>query len=135
MDQNYHKEPFSQQLNVFIDEIREQSMLHTIRSYLKLYTTLPLSKLANFMKAEDNELKMHLMCFKHKMKNLVWVKGTNSLEGEFQTASEIDFYIHEGMIHIADTKVDRRYGNFFIRQIHKFDEVCNKLSRIRIAKQ
>lgn len=130
MNPNYHKEPFQQQLTVFIDEIREQNMLHTIRSYLKLYTTLPLSKLANFMKTDDNELKMQLMCFKHKMKNLVWVKGTNSLEGEFQTASEIDFYIHEGMIHIADTKVDRRYGNFFIRQIHKFDEINRALKNI-----
>jgi len=27
------------------------------------------------------------------------------------------------MIHIADTKVERRYGDFFIRQIHKFEEV------------
>ena len=27
------------------------------------------------------------------------------------------------MIHIADTKVARRYGDFFIRQIHKFEEV------------
>ena len=27
------------------------------------------------------------------------------------------------MIHIADTQVARRYGDFFIRQIHKFDEV------------
>ncbi|KAK1341598.1 hypothetical protein QTO34_018013 [Cnephaeus nilssonii] len=26
------------------------------------------------------------------------------------------------MIHIADTKVARRYGDFFIRQIHKFEE-------------
>ena len=29
------------------------------------------------------------------------------------------------MIRIADTKVARRYGDFFIRQIHKFDEVCD----------
>ena len=27
------------------------------------------------------------------------------------------------MVHIADTKVARRYGDFFIRQIHKFEEV------------
>ena len=27
------------------------------------------------------------------------------------------------MIHIADTKVARRYGDFFIRQIHEFEEV------------
>lgn len=29
----------------------------------------------------------------------------------------------QDMIHIADTKVDRRYGDFFIRNIHKLDEV------------
>lgn len=29
----------------------------------------------------------------------------------------------QDMIHIADTKVARRYGDFFIRQIHKFEEV------------
>ena len=27
------------------------------------------------------------------------------------------------MLHIADTKMARRYGDFFIRQIHKLEEV------------
>lgn len=27
------------------------------------------------------------------------------------------------MIHIADTKIARRYGDYFIRQINKIDEV------------
>ena len=36
---------------------------------------------------------------------------------------QVDFYIDKNMIHIADTKVDRRYGDFFIRQIHKFEEL------------
>ena len=33
------------------------------------------------------------------------------------------FCLTQNMIHIADTKVARRYGDFFIRQIHKFEEV------------
>lgn len=33
----------------------------------------------------------------------------------------------QDMIHIADTKVARRYGDFFIRQIHKFEEVSSNL--------
>lgn len=37
------------------------------------------------------------------------------------------------MIHIADTKVARRYGDFFIRQIHKFEEV--RLSYLRSQKR
>ena len=32
----------------------------------------------------------------------------------------------QDMIHIADTKVARRYGDFFIRQIHKSDEVSSQ---------
>lgn len=34
----------------------------------------------------------------------------------------------QDMIHIADTKVARRYGDFFIRQIHKFEEVSINLA-------
>ncbi|XP_061196125.1 eukaryotic translation initiation factor 3 subunit L-like [Saccostrea echinata] len=125
-----HKEPFLLQLKVFIEEVSQQIVLPTIRSYLKLYTTLPLSKLAIFMDMSEDELKTHLMCFKHKMKNVVWTKGTSGLEGEFQSASEVDFYIDKDMIHIADTKVARRYGDFFIRQIHKFEEITRNLKLV-----
>ncbi|XP_064619382.1 eukaryotic translation initiation factor 3 subunit L-like [Lineus longissimus] len=120
---NFHKEPYQLQLKVFMDEVLQQNLLPTIRSYLKLYTTLPISKLAAFMEMTEDELRIHLMCFKHKMKNIVWTKGTSGLEGEFQSSSEVDFYINKDMIHIADTKVARRYGDFFIRQIHKFEEM------------
>lgn len=34
------------------------------------------------------------------------------------------------MIHIADTKVARRYGDFFIRQIHKFEELNRTLKKM-----
>ena len=36
----------------------------------------------------------------------------------------------QDMIHIADTKVARRYGDFFIRQIHKFEEVSITVYRL-----
>lgn len=74
-------------------------MLPTIRSYLKLYTTLPLTKLAAFMSAarggdrdaarEHAALAIHLLCFKHKMKNVVWSKGPSGLDGKFQSGSEV----------------------------------------------
>ena len=34
-------------------------------------------------------------------------------------------FIVQEMLHIADTKMARRYGDFFIRQIHKLEEVHN----------
>merc|ERR1712071_197689 len=114
------------------DEVQQQLMLPTIRSYLKLYTTMPLDKMAGFMEMPAEEFRNHLLAFKHKMKNVVWTKGTSGLEGEFQSGSEVDFYIDKNMIHIADTKVARRYGNFFIRHVHKFDDLNRNLRKIQI---
>jgi len=127
---NIHLEPFLQQLAVFQGEVAQQQLLPTIRSYLKLYTTLPISKLAGFMDMDVEILRTHLMCFKHKMKNVVWTKGVSGLDGDFQSSSEVDFYIDKDMIHIADTKVARRYGDFFIRQIHKFEELNRSLKLV-----
>lgn len=129
---NSHREPFVAQLKVFMDEVKQQIMLPTIRSYLKLYTTMPIAKLAAFLEMKDHAVVNYLLCFKHKMKNMVWTKGTSGLEGEFQSGSEVDFFIDNDMIHIADTKVAIRYGDFFIRQIHKFDELHRMISAIQI---
>lgn len=42
---------------------------------------------------------------------------------EFRSSSEVDFYIHNEMVHIADTKVATRFSDFFIRQMQKITEV------------
>lgn len=94
-----------------MEEVQQQRMLPTIRSYLKLYTTLPITKLATFMAQNqrnadgnidiDKEIKalmIHLLCFKHKMKNIVWSKGPSGLEGKFQSGSEVITYF--GWMHI-----------------------------------
>lgn len=87
-----------------MDEVQQQRMLPTIRSYLKLYTTLPLNKLATFMAQnsrndvqwdldkETQALLIHLLCFKHKMKNVVWSKGASGLDGKFQSGSEVSSF-------------------------------------------
>ncbi|CAG9087633.1 hypothetical protein JYU34_021339 [Plutella xylostella] len=138
----YGSHAVKHQTQVFMDEVRQQKMLPTIRSYLKLYTTLPLAKLAAFMSMarggerdaarEHAALAIHLLCFKHKMKNVVWSKGPSGLDGKFQSGSELDFYIDNDMVHIADTKVAHRYGDFFIRKILKFEELNRKLHHIKI---
>ena len=66
-----HKEPLRLQLKVFMDEVQQQLMLPTIRSYLKLYTTMPLDKMTGFMEMPAEEFRNHLLAFKHKMKNVV----------------------------------------------------------------
>lgn len=135
--EDYVKEPMEHQTNVFMDEVRQQIELPIIRSYLKLYTTLPLTKLAAFMNKEADERKtanllIQMLCFKHKMKNIVWTKGASGLEGKFSSGSELDFYIDNDMIHIADTKVSHRHGDLFIRKILKFEELNRRLHQFKI---
>ena len=72
-----------------MDDVKQQMLLPTIRSYLKLYTSMPLDKLANYLDISVDELEKHLLCFKHKMRSVVWVKGVSALDGEFQTQSEV----------------------------------------------
>lgn len=110
---NYHKESFLQQLKVFSEEVQQRAHLLTIHSSPKLDTTMPVAKLASFLDLTEQEFHIQLLIFKHQMKNLVWTSCTSSLDGKFQSASEAD-YIDKNMIHITDTKVDRRYGDFFI---------------------
>lgn len=64
-----------------------------LSSFLKLYTTMPVAKLAGFLDMTEQEFRIQLLVFKHKMKNLVWTSGISALDGEFQSASEVDFYI------------------------------------------
>lgn len=127
LPENYSKEPTLYQTSVFMAEIEQQLILPVVRSYLKFYTTMPLSKLAAFMELDESTLRQQLLRFKHKTRSLVSTsKGTHHLSGEMQSSSDLDFYMDGEMIHIADTKMARRYGDFFIRQIHKLEEILRK---------
>jgi translation initiation factor 3 subunit L len=122
----YHQEALRLQLKLFMNELRQQFQLPTIRSYLKLYSTISTAKLANFLDMEE-PVFTHLLCFKHKTRNLVW-NGVNPLNGKTVSSSDVDFYLDKDMVHIADTKVIRRYGEFFIRHINKFEEIIRDIS-------
>jgi len=110
------------QLKLFINEVRQQTLIPTIRSYLKLYTTLKTAKLADFLDVDQEVLRTQLLCVKHKTRNLIW-NGGPVLSGKWASSSDVDFYVDQDMIHIANTKLSRRYSEFFIRHILKFEEI------------
>jgi len=123
--------PQAVQLKLFMSDVAQQvkeSPLPTIRSYLKLYTTISTSKLASFLDVQEPLLRTYVLCYKHKTRNVVW-SGGPPLSGKHTYASDVDFYIEQDMIHIADTKVTRRYGDFFIRQLASF------LTSLRISRR
>jgi len=119
---NLSQDALKAQSKIFLTEVRQQTLIPTIRSYLKLYTTISLQKLANFLEIDEKALRQTLACYKHKTRNLVW-NGGAPLNGEWSSSSDVDFFIEKDMVHIFDAKVQRRYSEFFIRNINKFEEI------------
>jgi translation initiation factor 3 subunit L len=76
-------------------------------------------KVKNFIDLNFEKKYFKYLFFQHKMSNI----ESDQVNEEFRSSSEVDFYIHNEMVHIADTKVATRFSDFFIRQIHKLNEV------------
>lgn len=101
-------------------------MIPTLRSFLKLYTTMSIDKLAAFLEMDADELRTQLLMFKQRSRQQKWING-NLLEGEIVSTSDLDFCIKQDMIHIAESKVGRRYGDWFLRNITRFQDVIATL--------
>lgn len=50
---------------------------------------MPMEKMATFQEMSEDDFRNALLCFKHKMRNMVWTKGTSGLQGDFQSDSEV----------------------------------------------
>jgi len=124
---NFNQDPLKLQAKLFLIEVKQQAMLPTVRSFLKLYTTIGTQKLAGFLETDEKNFRTQLLCYKHKMRGLQWTSGT-PLSGELNPVSDIDFFIDKDMVHIQDTKAQRNYSEFFIRHINKFDSLIKDLS-------
>ncbi|KPM10778.1 eukaryotic translation initiation factor 3 subunit L-like protein [Sarcoptes scabiei] len=126
---------YKHQINIFIEEVQQQQKILEIRSLLKFYTTMTIDKLASIVEISSEELNRYLLCFKHKMQNYsskALDSAAKSLDSEIHSNVDVDFYIDKEMIHIADTKVAPRYGDYFLRQIYRFDELYRVVSSINV---
>lgn len=124
------------QIKLFINEIKQQTLMPIIRSYLKLYTTIDIAKLASLIVSDKTKvvvdeaaLAKALLCYTHKTRGLVTGSGQPTLEGKLTSFSDVSFYIDQNMIHIFDAKAPRRFGEYFTRKIIKLEDLITELSK------
>ncbi|EGC38581.1 hypothetical protein DICPUDRAFT_53222 [Dictyostelium purpureum] len=103
------------QLSLFLEEVKQQSLLTTIRSYITLYSTISIQKLATLLQMDPEDLRVKLTCYKHKLFNVLG-KGENKWNNQL----DIDFYIDQDMIHI-DNRLYAKETDSFINSILKFE--------------
>merc|ERR1712216_254767 len=120
------QEAYRLQLRLFLAEVQQQKLLPTIRSFLKLYSTIGIPKLAALLEESDEAtFREHLQCLKHKTHSLVWTGGS-PLSGQWASCADVEFYVDGEMAHVADTSLTRRHMDFFVKQINKLEEIiCN----------
>jgi len=127
---NYNQEAFRLQLKCFLTEVKQQTILPTLRSFLKLYTTTSISKLASFLELDEYTLRATLLTLKQRARQPTTAPGRKVLDFEWVSAVDIDFYIDGDMIHVVDNKVQRQYGDYFASHILKCERLAHDLGKI-----
>ncbi|PVU89497.1 hypothetical protein BB561_005318 [Smittium simulii] len=120
------------QLKIFMNEVSLQLIVPTLRSFLKLYTSMKLDKLAAFLDITTDELHNQLLVYKIRANQFKFnpnssSTGTNLLDGEYSTSTDIGFAIDNDVVYIAETKTGRKYADWFIRNSTKLLELVSTM--------
>jgi len=83
-------DPIEHHLAIFMDEVKTNMWSPTLKSYLRLYTTMDLHKLAGFLDVKDEELRSWLLVNKQRTKQLRWTDNS-LLDGELVNVSDLDY--------------------------------------------
>uniref|UniRef100_A0A7S3UZP3 Eukaryotic translation initiation factor 3 subunit L n=1 Tax=Aplanochytrium stocchinoi TaxID=215587 RepID=A0A7S3UZP3_9STRA len=123
-----HREAYNLQLKWFLTEVRSQATLPEIRSYLKLYTSIPIMKLSQFCDLSDEVFIEKLMSIKHKSYQLVNPRnGSPALDGIRSCATDVHFYMSEDMLHVDETGRVQRFSEYFMTHSLKFQTAIDDL--------
>ncbi|KAH9877437.1 hypothetical protein IAQ61_002803 [Plenodomus lingam] len=88
-------DPVEHHLRIFMDEVKNNMMSPTVKSYLKLYTTMDLKKLAGFLEVEPEKLRCWLLVNKQRNRQIRWTEG-GLLDGDIVNSGDLD-YAMEGV--------------------------------------
>lgn len=83
-------DPIEHHLSIFMDEVKTNMFNPTVKSYLRLYTTMDLKKLAGFLEVQPEELRSYLLVNKQRTKQLRWA-DQGLLDGEWVNVSDLDY--------------------------------------------
>ncbi len=83
-------DPLEHHLAIFMDEVRTNMWSPTVKSYLKLYTTMDLKKLAGFLETDPEQLRGWLLVNKQRSRQMRWSEG-GLLDGDVVGSGDLDY--------------------------------------------
>ncbi|KAI9753198.1 MAG: hypothetical protein M1815_006316 [Lichina confinis] len=109
-------DPVDHHVAIFMDEVRNNMWSPTVRSYLKLYTTMDFKKLAGFLDVEPETLRAWLLVNKQRSRQVRWSEG-GLLDGDVVNSTDLDYAMQCDLIHISEAKVGRRLVDWYLRNL------------------
>ena len=120
---------------MFLTEIQQQNQLPVLKQYLKLYTSISASKLADLMGSEPDQLLTLLMCLKHKTYSKTHLGSGSATEGLWSSSGDTDFIVDvdsekgdEETVQIGDIKMQKNYMEYYSNHIQKLKGICSQLN-------
>jgi translation initiation factor 3 subunit L len=127
----YGQDTYKLQVHHFMNEMAAHQTLRKMRSYMCLYTSIGVEKLASFNDMNVEEFEPWLACFKHKMQQLERSTDAGSSD-KMGTAMDIHYYVSGNTVHVDEAEKTRRFENFFLKQIAINDDILRQVERIKI---
>ncbi|GKT54016.1 eukaryotic translation initiation factor 3 subunit L [Colletotrichum tofieldiae] len=112
-------DPVEHHLAVFMEEVKINMWSPTVKSYLRLYTTMDLNKLAGFLEVKPDELRSWLLVNKQRTKQLRWTDHPSLLDGDLVNISDLDYAMQGDLIHISEAKVGRKLVDWYLRNLSR----------------
>jgi translation initiation factor 3 subunit L len=103
---------YKTQITVLEQDLECHSAFRKLRSYLKLYTSIPVSKLASF--GNDELLSLSL---KLNMRQLESTDVPSLTTASYKSALDIHYYLDADNVHVDEAEKQRRFENYFMAQI------------------
>lgn len=129
------------QVSLFLKEMHLHQPYRNLRSYLKLYTSLPLPKLASFYDRTVDQVLPLLLSFKSRMRQLELNSDNDndndeahpaSSSSSYKTAMDIHYYITDEMVHIDEPEKQRRFETHFFAQIVQLSDIAKQAAAIDV---
>ncbi|KAF8317673.1 eukaryotic translation initiation factor 3 subunit 6 [Clavulina sp. PMI_390] len=129
-------EPAARHLAIFLQDVRALQPVQTLRTMLKLYTSLDAAKLANFLDQDEETLVQQLMALKLASRSVsrAGIEGGKLLDGETISTSDTDFAINDNVVKIVESTIGRRYGSLFIRNTEYAERIFDNLKSSPLPK-
>jgi len=112
-----------------METVEERRHLPALKQVLKLYSSIPISKLALIVEMEEKDVRQQLELLRSTSLVKTWVQGS-ALDGELQYCGDIEFSIDGDVVVGHETKAQVVKGDFLVAHIRKLGQIAQDLNAL-----